>query len=113
MKEVNEAVEKFMAAWENQDHNVMHTLCTKTYKVANTAQQVRSLLPHIIEKHEIGKPKKSTDEVYDVPINIIIKGSAKARKVVARVICETAPWKASKDGEWGVNPISVLKDLNP
>ncbi len=31
------------------------------------------------------------------------------KDVVARLICETAPYKASPEGQWGVNPISALR----
>lgn len=35
--------------------------------------------------------------------------TVKEKKIKARLIRESAPLKADKDGEWGVNPVSALR----
>jgi len=45
----------------------------------------------------------------DVFINIDYGKGIK--KIKARVICETGPYKPDIEGNWGVNPISCLKEI--
>lgn len=47
--------------------------------------------------------------VYDADIVLMIGSNRK--KVTARLVCETEPYKPSVDGEFGVNPISLIKNL--
>lgn len=38
-----------------------------------------------------------------------LRGTAKKKKILVRLICEIAPFQPSKDGKWGVNPVSALR----
>jgi len=115
MEDIKETIEKFMSAWKNGEYKELHQLCTKTYKVGNTSKQLEAILNQNITSFKVGKAEKSTDVVYDVEISVRTKGmrkKAKSKTITARLVKESKPFRPSETGEWGVNPISVLKGIN-
>lgn len=105
-----ESVKNFMEAWKKGDHKEMLKQCNKTYRVANTFQKLRALLPDPIKSYEIGEVKKESEVMYDVSVKVKIGNTEK--QLTARTISEYAPYKPSLDGQFGVNPVSVTKELN-
>ena len=105
-----ESVKNFMEAFKNGDHKLMLENSQKTYRVANTFQKLKGLLPNPIKSFEIGDAKKESDVMYDVSVKVKVGNSDK--QLTVRTVCEIEPWKPSTEGEFGVNPLSVLEGLN-
>ena len=105
-----EAVKVFMEAWKKGDHKAMLEACNHTYRVANTFQNVRAALPGSIKSYEITGVEQVSEVMYDVQVKVTVSGRRK-QPVSARVICETAPFKPSTYGNFGVNPLSIRKGL--
>ena len=63
---------------------------------------------------KILKIDQISDSCVDILLGIsYIFGDSKIKetKIRARIICETEPYKPSKEGEWGVNPIGMLREF--
>ena len=60
------------------------------------------------------KSRKDTQEVF-VDIEVVIKYKILklifTKKIIPRIICETGPYQANKNGTWGVNPIGALREF--
>ena len=61
---------------------------------------------------KVGKPVPKSAVWVNVPVDFVYRheGKEKNVKLIASVICETAPYKPSVNGEWGINPTSLLRD---
>lgn len=105
MKDKKEVLQDFLYKWKIQDYVGMHELCQETWKVANSVAVLKKLLPKKIKSFKIVDIEESTECVYDA--KVYINGVNKA--VGIRMICETEPFKPSKKGVWGVNPLSILR----
>ena len=106
---VKEIIGKFLQAWKDNNHSKMLELTTETWKDKHTKSTIKGLFQSRIKSFKITEIRESTTTVFDVDITIRIKGQQ--RKITARLICEIAPYTPSVDGEFGVNPISLIKNL--
>lgn len=111
------ALKSFMKAWKEEDYAkaaAFAQLTWRSVKKRNPDNALRDLLmsltPHLLN-YEI-KGHKSISNVmkdvkiaieYEAPGNIILH-----KTLVARVICEEAPFTPSIHGKWGVNPSSLF-----
>ena len=66
-----------------------------------------------LKKWNILKVTRVGDACRDVHLQITYgkNGKNQKRRIRARCICETAPFQPDINGDWGVNPISVLNRL--
>lgn len=60
-----------------------------------------------IDGFEVGEAIRVSGVMYDVVVDLTFGGATEERRFVLRVICETGPYEASRDGTWGVNPNSM------
>lgn len=110
-------IELFMLAWIAMDIQKMYDLCQETWKSEHSKNRLKKMLyPQIgkrkrlrIKSYRILKIQKVSEFMYDVDLKVKTGGIEK--KLTARLICETAPYKASIEGKFGVNPISIIKNL--
>lgn len=118
MKE-EKALNEFLQAWKNQDWNLMFKRSQITWQKNHPETEGIEFLKcsfgfkdlqewKIIEKNKISDVcYKITVEIkYRKPSLIYIK-----RKVKAMLICEIEPYKTGVEGEFGINPISILKEF--
>jgi hypothetical protein len=102
-------VEQFLNAWMDNNHIKMYELTSKTWKSKHSKKQLKELIPKRIKAFSISEIKQFSECIYDVDITLRIGG--KLKKVTARLLCELEPYKPSIDGEFGINPISIIRNL--
>ena len=112
-----ETVKKFMNAWKDSNWPEMFKYTQKTWrsKENNNSELLKNwfYLKDLLT-FKILRINQISLSCVDVLLGIgYMFGNLKLKetKVRARVICETEPYKPSKDGTWGVNPISILREF--
>ena len=110
MKEiVRNRIEQFLQSWKDNNHMRMYELTSKTWMSKNSKKKLKQLLPKRIKSYKIESIEVYSECIYDV--NIILRISGKTKNVTARMLCELDAFKPSLDGEFGVNPISIIRNL--
>ena len=118
MKSAVETVEDFLEAWKNDDWNGMWKNSQKTWrsKEENNAERLFDLFGHkkLLEFEIIG-----INEVSSCCTDIVIRikyytnpGLTQQCEIEPRLLNEIKEYHPSADGEWGVNPVSMLKEHN-
>lgn len=111
-KIIKRIIGKFLTAWQNKDWAKMAKYSQLTWKGSSNENNARRLEDWFglknLTKWEITKIESVGDACRDVFIDIDY-GNIK-RKIRARIVCETEPYKPNIKGKWGVNPISCLKE---
>jgi len=111
-KKVKRVMEKFLISWKKKNWAKMVKYTQLTWRGAfrkNNARRLESWFGlKNLEKWEIIKIEFVGDACRDVFVNIDYGKGIK--EIRARVICETGPYKPDIKGNWGINPISCLKE---
>ena len=108
------AVSKFFESWVKKDYKNINNYIQKTFlnghdKVFNTFEKIFGKVElsgfYIYDKEIVTNCREEVHFRADVLLN---------KKIVnmygrANTICETAPYAPSPTGQWGVNPISILR----
>ncbi len=102
-------IEQFLGAWIDNNHIKMYDFTSKTWKSKHSKKQLKELLPKRIKSFKVEEISEFSPCIYDVKITLRIGG--KIKKVTARLLCELEPFKPSVDGEFGINPISITRNL--
>lgn len=104
-------IKQFCNAWLINDFDKMYTFCQITWKSKYTKWYLQKLLLDKIQGFEIVSVE--FDEKYPCicDINIKVKYKGLDKELKARLIKESKPRTTSEEGTWGVNPISVLRNL--
>ncbi|MBA7580966.1 hypothetical protein ES708_22865 [subsurface metagenome] len=112
-----ETTKKFMNAWKDSNWSEMLKYTQKTWRSRenNNSEMLKGwfYLKDLLT-FKILKINQISESCVDVILGIgYIFGDSKIKetKIRARVICETEPYKPSPTGEWGVNPIGILKEF--
>jgi len=112
-----DALTKFMNAWKDSDWSEMLKSTQKTWrsKENNDSELLKNwfYLKDLLT-FKVLKINQISESCVDVLLGIrYIFGDSKMKetKIRARIICETEPYKPSKEGEWGVNPIGMLREF--
>lgn len=118
-----ETLAKFLDAWKAQEWEVM-ACCTqiawrsKQSAPADWLQQFYG--QKLLQAYEIKPFREISASASRVPVEIQYRAASSRgfgrsaslyiRQIEAMVICESAPYQPTADGEWGVNPISTLRE---
>ena len=102
-------IEEFLKSWLKGDYTNMYELTNKTWSSKHTKKQLKKLIPNRIKSYKIEAIDEFSECIYDVKITLRISGNTK--KVNARMLCEIDAFKPSIEGEFGVNPISIINKL--
>jgi hypothetical protein len=112
-----EKLESFLEAWKNEDWNGMWKNSQKTWRCreGNNAERLFDLFGHKkLESYEIIGLDEVSDCCVDIEVSIKYFIEARTKIQVAtirpRLLNEIKEYTPSIDGEWGVNPISMLKE---
>jgi len=107
----------FMNAWKANNWSEMLKYTQKTWrsKENNNSELLKNwfYLKDLLT-FKILKINQISESCVDVLLSIrYVFGDSKLKetKIRARVICEIEPYKPGKDGEWGVNPLSILREF--
>jgi len=109
--------EQFFNAWLKKDWSKVAdatqlTWCVTTKDrgtdVSNHLKNVLNVYG-VLKTYKIVSHKSINETVKDVKITAIFTTPEREtkRKLIARVLCESAPLKLSSKGAWGVNPVSL------
>ena len=107
----------FMNAWKANNWSEMLKNTQKTWrsKENNNSELLKSWFSlKDLLTFKVLKINQISLSCVDILLGIsYIFGDSKIKetKIRARVICETEPYKPSKDGTWGVNPVSILREF--
>jgi len=112
-----ETVKKFMKAWKANNWPKMLKYTQKTWrsKENNNSEMLKDwfYLKDLLT-FKVLKINQISESCVDVLLSIrYVFGDSKLKetKIRARVICETEPYKPGPTGEWGVNPIGILREF--
>lgn len=111
--EVREVVQAFFEAWVERDFEAMLDICQTTWADKPWASRARleNMFSLDITGFVLAEPDVRRDGVVvDVPVRVVV-GPGRTADLVARVLCERAPMRPDPEGEWGVNPVSVIRGL--
>lgn len=116
----NEALTKFLQAWQSQDWQAMAEVTQLTWrsKQENSAEWLQGFYgPKRLEQFEVGTCEVISPTASRINCEVVYslqsKGFASTKQtktLKAMVIQEKAPYEPSEQGTWGVNPISTLKE---
>jgi len=104
---------KFLEAWEKRNWKAMLKYCQITWRtlLPDTEKTLYFQFRNKLLSAKILKTEKVSDVTRDISVEIYYKDINIKRRIrrKARLICETAPMQPSPEGEWGVNPTSMMK----
>ncbi len=111
-----EKLTEFLTAWKDSNFQAMFDACQETWKYNHQGSGIvwfenwygSKTLTYwdIIDS-------KISGVLCDIELKISYKDFAfkgKYKTITARLVCENAPYKPDITGNWGVNPISVLRE---
>lgn len=108
---------KFMNAWKDSNWSEMLKNTQKTWrsKENNNSELLKDWF-HLKDllTFKVIKIEAISNSCVDVLLGIsyvFSDSELKEVKIRARMICEIEPYKPSEDGEWGVNPIGILREF--
>lgn len=112
------AIRGFFDNWKARDFVRMAAFTQKTWRApkGSSAKQALSSLFgswRIKNWSPAGKPEAIEGSECFMAVPILLETTTGERMICrTMLICEEAAMKPSKDGDWGVNPISVLRRMN-
>ena len=113
-----DTLKNFMNAWKDSNWSGMFENSQITWRSRGRNKGIDLLKGWFYLKDltafKILKTEKISDTCVDVTLRIsylFYISNLKERKIKARVICETEPYKPGKDGIWGINPVSILREF--
>jgi hypothetical protein len=111
MRPYEAAVTAFCHGWRKQDAGAMWDAAQKTWKYNNSRRDLRMFQNTPLMSFKLLEPTEVSEVMVDVPVEVVLRVGQKPRKEtrVMRVIAEKAPFKPNVDGDWGVNPVSALR----
>lgn len=105
---MKKTLNRFLRYWVKGNYIKMYRLCQKTWQHNHTQGELKGMLSHLsIEKFDIIGEGDTKEALNKVAVVMVINGERVSTYIY--LICETAPYKPSLTGVWGVNPISILK----
>lgn len=106
------ALQKFLEAWQQRDWAAMYSLSQKTWATRNDAAVLAGYFgKKDLERWSIGDAEMARPTVFRLPMTLTFKLDGQSFEVSASamVLCEAGPYQPNPDGQWGINPISMLR----
>lgn len=113
------ALESFMKAWKEENYIMAADATQLTWyhskrEVINPSEALKDLLVSFTPKllnYEIKGHKNNSNVMKDVKVSVKYESTDNTilhKTLIARIICESAPFQPSVNGKWGVNPLSFF-----
>lgn len=108
-----ETTQTFLQAWKDKDWDKMFELCQKTWTYTKTKEELQEHFESpdwklkdfkIVGFTNVANTKQS----YIVELSF---ADGRIERHTAITICEKAPYSPATYGDWGVNPVSVLRNF--
>jgi len=110
------ALAEYVSAWKDQDWGRMASLTQKTWQ-SNQNDPIGTLGDWYdfkdLKGFEISNINTVSNTMTDITFIVqyeAITNEISKKEITARVIKEIDPYTPSEQGQWGVNPISILKE---
>jgi len=106
---------KFFDAWDKRNWKMMLRYCQLSWKKLNEHCDLEKVLlarfRHKLLDVKLLEMIDVSEVAKDAYVEIAYSDSAFKKKIrrKIRLVCEKAPLHPSKDGSWGINPISMIK----
>ena len=112
-----DVLSKFIDAWTRCDWDEMATWCQLSWVTAidDPTEALRGLFQYKPLEIEVEHVEEFDGLVYVARLKIkasIARGVTQDRVIEARLLCESAPLNPSRDGLWGVNPLSLYNKVD-
>ena len=119
LKAKKRGVEGFFDCWKDKDFHKIAVYCQKTW-LSQTQGQFENVLIKIlgeydVKSYKIGGIERDGAVAENISVEVVfsIKGRRNSTiTVYPKTVFEEAPYRPSDTGDCGVNPLSILKDLN-
>jgi hypothetical protein len=106
------AVSKLFESWINKDFEEAEKYIQKTWLSHSHENEFKNMFGgfeltdfYIYDKETITDCR----EEVDFRVDVLFKGKIRSLYGKVNTIRENAPYEPSPDGEWGINPISLLR----
>jgi len=110
-----ETLSKFFSAWQDCHWAEMAEHCQLTWRShhSDPAHQIEVMFARPVAGFEIGHSDVISNCCEHVWFKLAIGKGFGAQRLEgwANVICETGAYQPDPTGQWGVNPVSVLKAI--
>jgi hypothetical protein len=114
IKKAQQTLESFLECWMTENYREMENHIQLTWmngrgdKLHEHLQRMFSRRP--LAKYEIIESNHTAECRIDFRVNVWMNGSKTPKTIEkAVVICEFGPYEPSLKGDWGVNPVSMLR----
>lgn len=104
-------LEQFLQAWKIGNWDKMYSLCQITWKSNHSKSELKNLLNGKIKSFNIVSNNFDISLPCIVDYFVKVKVNGKVKELSARLLKEKAKMKPDIDGIWGVNPISIIRNL--
>lgn len=110
-QDIRERILKFLSSWLKGFEEQVHVNTTLTWQSLHNSRETWQAMKERIEDWEIVQQVEITPVVTDVVVKVKLRGEEKT--IVCRCTKEIEPYKTGndKEGVWGVNPISAIRNL--
>jgi len=112
-KAISDRITSFMEAWKQRNWPEMFEHCQLTWKEGHTSGELGKVFGNETY-HLTGYEIKGHSNLSSVRQTVLMDLTFSDGRVchhAANLLCEARPYKTATYGTWGVNPISVLRNL--
>jgi hypothetical protein len=118
MNDAEKTINNFFVCWQEQRWYDMAGICQKSWAHSRNKEEKIEMLKDFfadkeLQSFKINKISKHSSVMIEASVKIKYRSvfSKMIRRIVhCRCICELSPFRPSISGQWGINPISVLRE---
>jgi len=107
-KDPKRTLNAFLICWGQKEWSAMFDFTQVTWKVKNETARLSKMFKDVkLEGYNIVKKTKISDVFYEYQCRLLING----KQFITRINCikESSAYKPDINGEWGINPVSILR----
>ena len=109
-KTSDEILKRFLKAISTNEWKKAYQYCQKSWASNHSSDKLRDIFMDIKLKYIlIVGEKKDKNSDYIIDYDVLCNTISGQRIHIVRLICESRSYHPDLNGDWGVNPISVLR----
>lgn len=108
MKQITKAkrnIKDFLSGWKELDYQKMYDASQLTWARDRSPENLKALFPFALESGRVLTLKQVSEVTFDFYVMLSI--GEESQKVRIRTISEKGAYMPDKDGDFGVNPMSI------